>query len=160
MEAVLVAILAEKAENVIEKVNCRIKKEISEALLRMKTKLRETGRCGICTLILPCKHPQTLKTHPISSYKPPPKPSYWDIQARNQSLPRADLSTLEKIEDYREKIILKRIQQLNTSKDLEIQESLHQKITEDKRRKYALQQKAKLEKYKQDPKTRKKITSL
>ena len=157
MEATLAGILGEQAEEIQKKVNKRITTELTKAVKDLKSLLQETGRCEVCTLKIPCVHTKTSQNDSIIEHKLPIKLNYWKIQNKEDFLPKLNINTLEKIENYREKKIESQIEELKEIKITEKQNYLNEKNQEKKRINHAAKQKLKLEQYKDEINERKKL---
>lgn len=156
MEEKLIEILGENAQSVKEKVLSRISNEVKDAAKHLEKSLSHYGRCNVCTLKLPCNHPQ--KNHSeVPEIKTHGKVNYWRIKSRENPMRGTDLDTLEKIDNYREKKINLEIEELKKSQENEHKKILEKKIAEEKRMKHVSEQKNKLEKYKEDIRERKEI---
>lgn len=150
MELFLQEVMPTEYQNVIERVNSRIDKEMKYFVQTLESNLVKSGRCLICTLKIPCKHSSQLEVDKKVDKKKEIKESYWKIHARDSSLPVASLEKLEKIERFREVRISQDIQVLKKLKQDEEETRLHSINAEKKRIRYAKSQKRKLEEYKSE----------
>ena len=148
MELFLQEVMPTEYQNVVERVNSRIDKEMKYFVQTLESNLVKSGRCLICTLKIPCKHSDQLEFDKKIERKKEIKESYWKIHARDSSLPAASLEKLEKIERFREVRISQDIEVLRKIKKDEEETRLHSLDLEKKRIRYAESQKRKLAEYK------------